>query len=129
MCVIFNIHVDLLLIKEENKELYTLIKDFKIILYDHALHCGRKQLCCYCLQAFSAEKKLKCHIKDFFKIDGKQIIKMSKNDEYVKLKNCQRKIKSPVTIYAGFEIILVPENNDKENPGESYKQISETCYL
>ena len=32
-----------------------------------------------------------------------------------------RKIKPPFMIYANFESILVPENNGKQNPGESYK--------
>ena len=32
----------------------------------------------------------------------------------------QSKIKSPVMIYADFESILVPEDNEKQNPNESY---------
>ena len=38
---------------------------------------------------------LKCHIKNCFKINGKQTIKMPKKGEYVKFKNLERKIKSP----------------------------------
>ena len=34
-----------------------------------------------------------CHIKDCFKINGKQTIKMTKKGEYVKLKYFERKIK------------------------------------
>ena len=45
---------------------------------------------------------------------------MPRKGEYVKLKNFGRKIKSPFTIYAGFESILVPEDNRKQNPNESY---------
>ena len=48
-------------------------------MYDHSLHRGRKHFCCYCLQAFSAEKILKSHIKDCFKINGKQRIIMPIN--------------------------------------------------
>ena len=44
---------------------------------------------------------------------------MSKNSEYVKLKNYERKIKSPSIIYANFESALVPENNENQNPEES----------
>ena len=36
---------------------------------------------------------LKCHIKDCFKINGKQTIKMPKKGEYVKSKNFERKVK------------------------------------
>ena len=53
-------------------------------MYDHKLHHGRKHFCRYCLQAFRTTKKLKRHIKDFFKINDKQTIKMPKKGEYIK---------------------------------------------
>ena len=40
--------------------------------------------------------------------------------KYVKLKNYERKIKSPFIIYADFEKIFVPHNNGKQSPKESY---------
>ena len=89
-------------------------------MYDHKLHRGRKHFCCYCLQAFSTEKILKCDINDCFKINVKQMIKMSKNGEYVRFKNYKREIKLPLMIYADFESILVPEDNGKQNPEGSY---------
>ena len=39
---------------------------------------------------------------------------------YVKFKYHERKKKSPFMIFANFESILVPENNEKQNPDESY---------
>ena len=45
---------------------------------------------------------------------------MPKKGEYIKLKNYERKIKSLFIIYADFKSILVPENNGKQNPEESY---------
>ena len=74
----------------------------------------------YCLHAFITEEILKRHIRDCFKINGNQTIKMPKKDESVKLKNFERKIKTPFKIYADFESILVPEDNGKQNPNESY---------
>ena len=44
-------HVDLLLIGEEEKKHYVLIKDFNSFMYDHTLHPGRKHFSRYCLQA------------------------------------------------------------------------------
>ena len=44
---------------------------------------------------------------------------MLKKGEYVKVKNYERQIKSSFIIYAGFESILVPENNGKQNPNGS----------
>ena len=37
------------------------------------------------------EEILKCHIKDFLKINGKQWIKMPKKREYVRFKHFERK--------------------------------------
>ena len=45
---------------------------------------------------------------------------MHKKGEYVTFKNFERKIKSPFMIYADFNSILVPEDNGKQNPNESY---------
>ena len=104
-------HVDSLLIREEG---------FNTFMYDHLLHRGRKHFCHYCLHAFIAEEILKHHHKDCFKINGKQNIQIPKKSEYVRFKNYERKIKSPFMIYADFESILVPEDNEKQNPNESY---------
>ena len=48
---------------------------------------------------------------------------MPKKGEYDRFKNFDRKIKSQFMIYADFEIILVPENNGKQNPDEFYMNI------
>ena len=45
---------------------------------------------------------------------------MPKKGEDVKLNNFEKKIKSPFIFYADSESILVPEENGKENPNESY---------
>ena len=63
---------------------------------------------------------VKTHIKECFKINGKQTIKMPQKGKYIKFKNFGRKIKSPFMIYADFECILVPKENGKQNLNESY---------
>ena len=113
-------HADLLLIGEEGKRHNVLIKDFNTFMYDHTLHRERKHFCRYCLQASSTKEILKNHIKDCFKINGKQRIIMPKKGELVKFKNYERKIKSPFIIYTDFESILVPQDNGKQNLEESY---------
>ena len=45
---------------------------------------------------------------------------MFKKGDYVKFQYYERKIKSSFMIYADFESILVPEDNGKQNPEESY---------
>ena len=89
-------------------------------MYDHSLRPERKQFCRYCLRTLNKEEILKRHIKDCFKINGKQIIIIPKKGKYVKFKNFERKIKSSFMIYADFESILVPEDNGKQNPNEFY---------
>ena len=82
-------------------------------MYDHSLHCEKKHFCRYCLQDFSTKGISKRHIKDCFKINGKQRIIMPKKGKHFKFKNYYRKMKSPFIIYADFESILVPEDNGK----------------
>ena len=76
----------------EGKKHYVLINDFYRFIYDHSL----KHFCRYCLHAFIREEILKHHIKDGFKINGKQMTKMPKKGEYINFKNSERKIKSPL---------------------------------
>ena len=85
-------------------------------MYDLTLHRGRKHFCCYCLQAFSTEERLKRYIRDCFKTNDRQRIVMLKKGKYVKFKNFEWKIKSRFIIYVDFESILVPGNNEKQNP-------------
>ena len=97
-----------------------IIKYFNRFMYDHSLHRGRKRFCHYCLHALITEDVLKHFIKNCFKTNVKQTIKMSKEGEYFKFKNLQRKIKSPFMIYVDFESILVPKDDGKQNRNESY---------
>ena len=53
---------------------------------------------------------------------------MPKKCEHVKFKNYERKIKSAFIIYADFESILVPEDNGKQNPKESYTNIKNIAF-
>ena len=71
-------HVDLLLIGEESKRHYVLIKNFNTFMYDYTLYRVRKHFFLYCLQALTTAEILKCHIKDCFKVNSKQRIKMPK---------------------------------------------------
>ena len=106
-------HVDLLLIGKEKKH-YVLIHDYNRFMYDYSLYHRRKYFCHYCLHPFITEEILKRQIKDCFKINNKQTIKISKKAEYVKCKNFERKMKPPFMIYVDFKSILVPEDNGKK---------------
>ena len=64
------------MIKKRGKKHYVLIKDFNTFMFDYTIHPGRKNFCCYNLQAFRTEGTLKCHINECFKINVKQKVKM-----------------------------------------------------
>ena len=84
-------------------------------MYHQTFHCGRKYFFRYCVQELTTEEILKSHINDCFKKNGKQIIKMPKESEYVKFKNYERKI--IICVSCKF---LVPEDDEKQNPDEYY---------
>ena len=75
-----SIHAYSLLMDEDDKRHYILIKDFNTLMYNHTLHCGKKYFFCYCLYAFSSTEILKSHAN----INGKQMIQMPKKREYVR---------------------------------------------
>ena len=60
-----------IIIRKKRQKHYVLIKDFNTFMYDHTLHHGRKHFCRYCLQAFSTEEILKCHLNNCFENNSK----------------------------------------------------------
>ena len=52
-------HLNLLLITEDEKNHYVLIKDFNKFMYNQTKHKDKKHFCMYCLQNFTTEKILK----------------------------------------------------------------------
>ena len=69
-------HVDLVLIAQRKKHC-VLINDFNRLMYDHSLHRWRKHFRVY--YTFITEEILKVQIKDFCKINDKQIINSIKH--------------------------------------------------
>ena len=122
-------HVDLSLVEEKRKKHYVLIKDFNRFMYNHILHRRKKHFCRYCLQAFTTEEMLKRHIKDCFKVNGKQRIAMPKKGKYVKFKNYERKIKSPFMIYVDFECIWCQKIMKRKIEKNPTRKISKTYCL
>ena len=60
-------------------------------MYDYLLHRGENIFVVIDYMLSLQKKFLKCHIKNCFKINGKQTIKMPKKGEYAKFKNFERK--------------------------------------
>ena len=80
-------HVDFLLIGEDGKRHYVLVKDFSTFMYDHTLYREKKTL----LFTSSKTKLLKSHVNDWFKISGKQLTQMPKQVNVLDLKIMAKK--------------------------------------
>ena len=79
--------MNLLLITEETKTQYVLIKDFNKFMYNQTKHKGRKHFCMYCLQCFSSDQVLINHKENCISMNGEQAIKMPEKGSKVKFNN------------------------------------------
>ena len=98
--------MNLLLITEDEKKHYVLIKDFNAFMYNQSKHKERKHFCIYCLQCFSSERILANHVNNCLTINGAQAINMPKQGENIlKFNNFHKQLPVPFVIYADFEAI------------------------
>lgn len=67
--------MNLLLITEEEKNHYVLIKDFNKLMYNQTKHKAKKYFCMYCLQNFSTEKTLNKHSEICMVYNGNKQLK------------------------------------------------------
>lgn len=127
-------HVNLLLIGDGDGNFhYCYITDLsKLISVQLSKHHGKKHLCDGCLQYFTTEEHLVRHINfdcDFVRIELPS--KELKLDTFgynipgniLKFQNIQKQMDVPFVIYADFECILKPLNNDSNtnlDPNSSY---------
>ena len=103
---IFEDQMNLLLITEDEKKHYVLIKDFNAFMYSPTKHKERKHFCMYCLQCFSSEGILANHVNNCLTVNGVQAINMPKQGENIpKFNNFHKQLPVPFVIYADFEAI------------------------
>ena len=74
----FKNQMNILLITEDEKKHYVLIKDFDKFMYNQSKHQHRKHFCLSCLQYFSSKDVLEKHTTTCLIINGKQAINMPK---------------------------------------------------
>ena len=102
----FEDQMNLLLITEDEKKHYVLIKDFNAFMYNQTKHKERKHFCMYCLQCFSSERILANHVNNCLTVNGAQAINMPKQGENIlKFNNFHKQLPVPFVIYADFEAI------------------------
>ena len=116
--------VNLLLISNEHKQHYILIKSLDALIRTknkslHSKHCER------CLQAFSRKDLLDKHIVDCkqFKIERTIMPK----ETHIEFKNIKNQLEYPVIIVADIESVLVPTPQPHQN--DNIKRPKRTCTI
>ena len=100
----FEDQMNLLLITEDEKKHYVLIKDFNAFMYNQTKHKEKKHFCMFCLQCFSSERILANHVNNCLTINGAQAINMPKQGQNIlKFNNFHKQLPVPFVIYADFE--------------------------
>ena len=128
------INIDLLLISDEEKQHYCLIKNLsRLIRSKLTKHCGTVEICRSCLNHFPDKKKLENHEEYCFQ--NKTVkIEMPKEGSSIFFNHHNRSIKVPFVFYADFEAftkeILTTPQNDKVSFTQKYQhhQPSGFCY-
>ena len=115
--------MNLLIITEDKKNHYVLIKDFNKFMYDQTKHKDRKYFCMYCLHCCSSEETLTNHKETCIEINGTQAIKMpTKDNNILKFNNYHRQQPVPFVIYADFEAITEKIHGCQPNTDKSYTE-------
>ena len=122
--------MNLLLITQEEKQHYVLIKDFNKLMYKKTKHHDRKQFCMHCLQCFSSENVLNNQKTNCISINGTQAIKMpEKGENILKFNNHHKQMPQAFVIYADFEAITEKiQPNDKKSFTEAYQKHTDCGY-
>ena len=117
----FKDQMNLLLITEDEKKHYVLIKDFNKFMYHQSKHKERQHFCMYCLQCFSSESISEKHTNNCLIINGKQAMNMPKEGENIlKFYNHNKQLPVPFKIYADFEAITKKVQGCRLNDNKSY---------
>ena len=102
----FEDQMNLLLITEDEKKHYFLIKDFDKFMYNQSKHQHHKHFCLSCPQCFSSKDVLEKHTTTCLIINGKQAINMPKEGENIlKFNNRYSQQRVAFVIYADLEAI------------------------
>ncbi|GFX35652.1 uncharacterized protein TNCV_3175941 [Trichonephila clavipes] len=113
----FDKHVNLLLISNQEKRHYCLIKNLNRLLSDLTQHKSESFYCNYCLHRFVKKSILDAHIVDCRK-HKEQKIKMPEN-KWLEFENFKFNLPVPYTIYADFESLIVKINSCAPDPERS----------
>ena len=97
-----NQHVNLLLIKDEQKSHYCLIKNFSRLMSHRSRYEHQHFYCFNCLHAFTRQNLLDSHTEMCYN-QKPQKVEFPKKVTSIKFNNDQKQLKAPFVIYADFE--------------------------
>ena len=110
----------LLLIKDEEKSHYCLVKNTSALL---ALqinnHKGTSHICLNCINGFKSPDSLNKHKEYCYNNECVKIV-MPPQNTFLRFKNFRYSEKAPFAIYADFESLIKPMDNCDPDPNKSY---------
>ena len=125
----------------EERQHYSLIKDFNRLMCHFTKHKGKKHFCMHCLQCFYSTESLAKHREYCFAINGVQAVEMpkpyiDKNGKErvpcVYFRNHHRQLPVPFVIYADFECntekVSSCQQSDKKSYTEQYQKHTASSY-
>ena len=116
-------HMELLVLTENDKTHYVLIKDFNKFMYNKTKHKERKHFCMHCLQCCTSEKVLSTHKNNCIQLNGTQAVKMpNKDNNILKFNNYHKQQPVPFVIYADLEAIIEKISGCQPNNNKSYTE-------
>ena len=117
--------IDLFLYSEDEKQHYSLIKNFSRLVRSQITKDTTRKLriCKKCLTNFTKENLLEKHISYCSKNET-VAVKMPTKNFILKFKNHFKKLPLPFVIYADFECFTIPINSCQPNTNKSFSQ----CY-
>ena len=118
--------INLLLISDEEKQHYCLIKSLSRLLSSQmSKHGHTKSFCLNCLNHFPNEEKLKIH-EDYCLKNQAIRIEMPEEGSFISFIHHNRSIKVPFVVYADFEVfteeIPISEQNEKFSFTQKYQK-------
>ena len=114
--------IDLFIFSEDEKQHYSLIKNFSRLARSHITSDRRKiHICKKCLTHFTKKYPFKRHLKYCSKNES-VAVKMPSKNTVLKFQNHFKKFPIPFTIYADFECFTIPMNSCQPNPNKSFTQ-------
>ena len=113
--------IDLFLFSDEEKQHYSLIKNFKrLVRSQYTSHRSSKiYICKKCLTHYTKEELLEKHIS-YCSNNETAAVKMPTENSILKFQHHFKKLPLPFIIYADFECFTIPINSCQPNPDKSF---------